>query len=275
MRYLEVWYERIDAVDAVGHGDSGLEPLEKALFKGRRKTNVETLPKLAEQVDGHWIISDDPPLLIHQAGALTRHFPEFLASYKESLAEDRRTFFERYELVDWARKVVGIGSVGTRCYVTLFLGSHDGDPLFLQIKEARQSVLARPLGRGQRAHHGERVVTGQRIMQAASDPFLGWARIGRRHFYVRQLRDMKSSVDLDDLNADELTDYGSLCAWALARAHARSGDAARISGYLGKTSCFDEAIATFAAAYADQTERDYNVLVAAARTGKIRAVTDL
>ncbi len=275
MRYLDIWYESIDAGQAVDHGESGLEPLEKALQKGRRKTNVELLPKLAEQVYGGWLIIDDPPLLTHEVGALTRRFPEFLANYKESLPKDRRIVFERYRLVDLARKVVGIGSVGTRCYVGLFLGSHNEDPLFLQIKEARRSVIAQALGNGRHAHHGERVVSGQRIMQAASDLFLGWASIGRRQYYVRQLRDMKSTVDLDDLDADELTDYGSLCAWTLARAHACSGDAAHIGDYLGKNSCFDEAIASFAAAYADQTERDYDVLVAAARAGRIPVVTDL
>jgi uncharacterized protein (DUF2252 family) len=275
MRYLDIWYERIDAEQAVDHGDTGLEPLEKAFDKGRRKTNVESLPKYAQLVDGVWIIIDDPPLLTHRARALTTGFPEFFASYKESLAEDQRTILERYRMVDLARKVVGIGSVGTRCYVALFLGSHEDDPLFLQVKEARRSVLAHALGRGPHAHHGERVVVGQRIMQSASDPFLGWARIGRGYYYVRQLRDMKSSVVLDRLDANELADYGSLCAWTLARAHACSGDAARIGGYLGSQSYFDEAIATFAAAYADQTERDYEVLVSAVKDGKVTAVTGL
>jgi hypothetical protein len=275
MRYLDIWYERIDAEQAIDHGDSGLEPLARAFDKGRRKTNVESLPKYAELVDGAWIIIDDPPLLTHRVRGLTGHLPEFFTSYKESLADDVRTILERYRLVDLARKVVGVGSAGTRCYVALFLGSHDDDPLFLQIKEARRSVLAHALGRGPHAHQGERVVAGQRIMQSATDPFLGWARIDRGYYYVRQLRDMKSTVALDRLDASELADYGSLCAWTLARAHACSGDAARIGGYLGSQSYFDESIATFAARYADQTERDYEVLVAAVRVGKVTAVTGL
>jgi len=275
MRFMEVWYERIDADQAVDHGDSGLEPLEKALVKGRRKTNVEALPKLARRIDGVWVITDDPPLLTHRVQALTRHFPEFFASYRKSLPEDRRTVIDQYQVVDLARKVVGIGSVGTRCYVALFLGLHDDDPLFLQIKEAQRSVVERALGHNRRAHHGKRIVTGQRIMQAASDSFLGWARIGRGHYYVRQLRDMKSTVDLNDLTAGELSDYGSLCAWTLAHAHACSGSAAHISGYLGNGDDFDEAIGAFAAVYADQTERDYDVLASAAKAGKIPVVSGI
>jgi uncharacterized protein (DUF2252 family) len=275
MRYMDIWYERIDADQALDHGESGLEPLEKALHKGRRRTNVELLPKLAEQVDGAWQIVDDPPLLTHRVSALTRHLPELVAGYKQSLSADHRVVVERYRLVDLARKVVGVGSVGTRCYVALLIGSHDDDPLFLQIKEAKRSVVDHALGRGSHAHHGERVIAGQRIMQAASDMFLGWSRIGRVHCYVRQLRDMKCSVDLDALDADELIDYASLCGWALARAHACSGDAARIGGYMGKGCSFDRAIATFAAAYADQTERDYDRLVQAVKSGSIRATTDI
>jgi uncharacterized protein (DUF2252 family) len=198
-----------------------------------------------------------------------------MAGYKQSLPADRQVVVERYRLVDLARKVVGIGSVGTRCYVALLLGAHDEDPLFLQIKEARRSVLAPALGRGPHANHGERVVSGQRIMQAASDLLLGWTRVGRHHAYVRQLRDMKCSVDLDDLDADELVDYASLCAWALARAHACSGDAAQIGGYLGKGDGFDDAIATFARDYADQTERDYDRLATAVKTGTVPARTDI
>jgi uncharacterized protein (DUF2252 family) len=275
MRFLDIWYERIDADLALAHGEARLKPLEKAFEKGRRRTNVELLPKLAEQVDGSWLIVDEPPLLTHQVAAITRGLPELVASYKRSLPDDRRLVVERYRLVDLARKVVGVGSVGTRCYVALLLGSHDEDPLFLQIKEARRSVLEQALGRAHYANHGERVVTGQRIMQAASDLFLGWGRVGRGHYYVRQLRDMKCSVDLDDLDSGELTDYASLCAWAVAGGHARAGDAAAISGYLGKGDGFDEAIATFACAYADQTERDHATLVAAVKSGRIRARTDV
>jgi uncharacterized protein (DUF2252 family) len=275
MRFLDIWYERIDAEQALDHGKSKLKPLEKAFDKGRRRTNVELLPKLAEQAEGTWLIVDDPPLLTHHVTALARRLPELFASYKLSLPADRRLVVERYRLVDLARKVVGVGSVGTRCYVALLLGSNDDDPLFLQIKEARRSVLEQVLGRATYSSHGERVVAGQRIMQAASDLFLGWTRVGRRHYYVRQLRDMKCSVDLDDLDEDELTDYATLCGLATARAHACSGDAARIGGYLGKGDGFDEAIATFARAYADQTERDFETLVAAVRSGRIHARTDV
>jgi uncharacterized protein (DUF2252 family) len=221
-------------------------------------------------MDGTWLITNDPPLLTHDTAAFTRSLPDLVANYKESLAADRLVVLERYRLVDLARKVVGIGSVGTRCYVALLIGSHAEDPLFLQIKEAQRSVVEQALGLGKHGRHGQRVVEGQRIMQAASDLFLGWGRAGRHHYYVRQLRDMKASVNLDDLNAEELTDYAALCGWALARAHACSGDAARIGGYLGKRQAFDEAIATFAYAYADQTERDFDTLAHAAKTGRIR-----
>jgi uncharacterized protein (DUF2252 family) len=271
MRYLDVWYERIDGHRALEQCAPNLEPLEQALVKGKRRTNVALLPKLAEQVDGTWLICDDPPLLTHQVAALTRRLPELVDSYKQSLPSERRLILERYRLVDLARKVVGIGSVGTRCYVALLLGTHDEDPLFLQIKEARRSVIEHSLGRGSYTSHGERVVAGQRIMQAASDLFLGWARIGRGHYYIRQLRDMKCSVDLDDLDSAELSGYATLCGWALARAHACSGDAARIGGYLGKGGGFDQAIAAFARAYADQTERDYQRLVAAVNAGRLCA----
>jgi hypothetical protein len=166
---------------------------------------------------------------------------------------------------------VGVGSVGLRCYVALLLGNDDDDPLFLQLKEARPSVLEPFLAKSPYGNHGKRVVSGQRIMQAASDLFLGWTRAGRVDYYVRQLRDMKCCVPTDDLDGDDLAAYGGLCGWALARAHACSGDPARIGGYLGPGDAFDRAVATFAVAYADQTERDHRALVAAAKAGRIPA----
>jgi len=189
--------------------------------------------------------------------------------YRSSLAEDRAALFDRYQLVDVARKVVGIGSVGMRCFVALLLGNDADDPLFLQLKEARASVLAPFLPPTPYSNQGKRIVSGQRIMQAASDLFLGWTRAGRVDYAVRQLRDMKFTVPTEDLSADDLAAYGELCGKALARAHAASGDPAQIAGYLGRGSAFDRAVTAFAAAYADQTERDFATLLAAAKAGRL------
>jgi uncharacterized protein (DUF2252 family) len=274
MRYLDIWYDRIDAEQAIAYvklvADHPLA-MERALDRGPRRTQLATLPKLAERADDTWLIADDPPLVIHEARGIVQRLHELVDGYKQSLPEERRVIVERYRLVDLARKVVGVGSVGTRCYVALLLGSHGEDPLFLQIKEARASVLEPYVARYPNREHGKRVVDGQRIMQAASDLFLGWARVGRRHYYVRQLRDMKTSVDLDDLHTGELAGYAALCGRTLARAHACSGDPARISGYLGKRDAFDKALATFARTYADQTERDHATFRKAIKSGRIPA----
>ena len=178
------------------------------------------------------------------------------------MREDRHVLLSKYRYVDVAHKVVGVGSVGTRCYVALLLGSDSNDPLFLQIKEARASVYERYLGKSSFANHGERVVNGQRLMQASSGIFLGWTRLRSIDFYIRQLRDMKLSIDISTLTEGGFTEYCKFCGWALARAHARSGDPALISGYLGQRDVFDQAVATFAEIYADQNERDHAALLA-------------
>ncbi len=191
--------------------------------------------------------------------------------YRSSLPDDRRVLLDRYRVVDWARKVVGVGSVGTDDAIVLALGDSEKDPLFLQVKEAQASVLEHFAGRSRYPSHGQRVVWGQRIMQAASDIFLGWTRLGERDYYVRQLRDMKGSIAIEKLSPQELADYARTCGAALGRAHARSGDAVAIAGYLGAGDNFDRAIARFAAAYADQTERDHALLIRAVNSGRLEA----
>jgi hypothetical protein len=220
-------------------------------------------------------IEDQPPLLYHPRfdDVLTRA-RSFLRHYETSLREEYRALFSRFKFVDAAFKVVGVGSVGTRCYVVLLLGAH-GDPLFLQIKEAQSSVLERYAGASPWQNHGERVVTGQRMMQAVSDIFLGWARgADGRDFYVRQLRDMKLAPDPVSFDTPSLLrTYGELCGWALGRAHAKGGAAPRIAGYLGTGGAFASAIERYALDYADQVERDFTAFQAAARSGRIAVET--
>jgi uncharacterized protein (DUF2252 family) len=196
----------------------------------------------------------------------------FLDSYLLSLADDRKALLEHYRIVDVARKVVGVGSVGTRCWIIFLTGNNSDDPLFLQLKEAQPSVLESYSSRSAYTNHGQRVVAGQRLIQAAPDIFLGWGEVGGIHFYVRQLRDMKGGVEFDPekVTVKNLPQYSSLCAWALALSHAKSGDAAMITGYVGNSEELDEAMVRFAFAYADQTEKDYDALVAAAKSGRIK-----
>ena len=195
----------------------------------------------------------------------------FLESYFRSLPDDRKILLGRYRIVDVARKVVGVGSVGTRCWVILMRGKAIDDPLFLQVKGAEASVLAPYAGASAYANHGQRVVVGQRIIEGAPDIFLGWGEVGGHHFYVRQLRDMKGGTDLEPETAsvEHLPDYCALCGWALALAHAKSGDPAAIAGYLGKSDGMEDAVARFAAAYSEQTDRDYDALVKAAKKKRI------
>ncbi len=196
-----------------------------------------------------------------------------LEGYQASLSDERRVLLNRYRVVDLAQKVVGVGSVGTHCYIVLLLGSEDTDPLFLQIKEAQHSVFERHLTPSPYPNQAQRVVNGQRLMQAASDIFLGWTNNGSLDCSIRQLRDRKETPTIEQLQEQDFLLYVGLCGWALARAHARSGDPAAISGYLGRNDQFDRAVATFAQAYADQTERDHAALAEAARTGQIRVET--
>ncbi|HET6658749.1 MAG TPA: DUF2252 domain-containing protein [Rubrobacter sp.] len=283
MGELEVWYSRIGEEEIRGlltearAGKKTTKKLSKNVRKTRGRDSLQALSKMTTVVDGRRIIKDDPPLLVRipEEDELRTQVYAILESYKRTLQEDRRHLLERFRFVDAARKVVGVGSVGTRAYVVLLEGRDRDDPLFLQVKEAGASVLEGHIPSGTHEHHGHRVVAGQRLMQAASDIFLGWFRGGEgRDFYWRQLKDMKGSAKVESMSADELVLYAGLCGWALARAHARSGDRVQIAGYLGKSESFDVAIADFAKEYADQTERDHAALLAAVKSGRVAADAD-
>jgi uncharacterized protein (DUF2252 family) len=267
---LDVWYDRVDADAAASVlGASPSATVEKTIAQARRHTSQAALPRLTALADdGARRIIDHPPLVTHDTGETADMLTSFIPDYRQSLESDRRVLLDRFTVVDAARKVVGVGSVGTRCFIGLLV-SDVGEPLFLQVKEAEGTGRPWPGGEGQR------VVHGQRLMQAASDIFLGSASWQGRDYYVRQLRDMKATVDVTDLGRDDLVSYLELCGWTLARAHARSGPAATIAGYVGRGDVFDEAITRFALAYADQTERDHTQLVKAVRSGRIEAETDV
>lgn len=274
MSPLDVWYDRVDVqrVMAIAREERAND-LKDALCvaKVRHRTSLGALPKFTAIVEGRRRIIDKPPLIVHDA-IEDRDAEKMLARYVESLPPDRRPLLERWTIVDAARKVVGVGSVGTRCYLVLLM-DHDGrTPLFLQLKEAKEAVTAPHAGPSEFTHQGQRVVVGQRLMQAASDIFLGWTTDGDRHYYVRQFRDMKGSVNLDVMTESGFAAYARLCGRVLARAHARSGDAAAIGGYLGRRRTFDEAVAMFADAYSYQTELDHSALVDAVRSGRVTAV---
>lgn len=280
MRALDVWYSCIDgkAVLDLFAGTAAVARIKQRMVKERKRNDAEhTFPALTEVSHGVVRIHDDPPLIYHpqekDRAVFQANLRETFARYRESLADDRRQLIDRYVPTDLAAKVVGIGSVGTWCGIMLMMARAD-DPLFLQVKEARTSVLEPFAGATVYANRGRRVVMGQRLMQAASDVFLGWTEgAGGRHFYVRQLREMKVKPLPEVFTPPEMEAYAELCGWALARSHARSGDAAKISGYLGATDRMDRALATFAVAYADQNERDHAALLAAIRAGKIEAQT--
>ena len=283
---LEVWYFRVSVeafmnqISGSGIGKGAAKRMRKKVSKAADKAHgrdsLQALSKLAENVDGRPRIKNDPPLLVRvEQEELRRRIQEIFDSYKGTLQDDRRHLLDRYEFVDVARKVVGVGSVGTRAFVALLEGRDANDPLFLQVKEAEASVLETHLPRSVYRNQGHRVVAGQRLMQAASDIFLGWLHGPEgRHFYCRQLRDMKASAKIERLSSAELALYARVCGLALARAHARSGDRVQIAGYLGKSERFDEAIADFAEAYADQTERDHAALCAAKKSGRIASSVD-
>jgi uncharacterized protein (DUF2252 family) len=260
--------------------------VDKGLAKARTRDSMQEVAKLTRIVDGKLRIIADPPLLVPvdelipkeaDRSAFMAQLTDLISKYRRTLETDRRFLLEQYEFGDMARKVVGVGSVGTRCWIVLMLGRDDSDPLFLQVKEAEASVLSRFVGASKYNNQGQRVVAGQRLMQASSDIFLGWQRTeagldGRpRDFYVRQLRDWKFSMTIETMVPRGLRMYGTLCGWTLARAHARSGDRIAIASYLGGSDVFDRAIAQFAAAYADQNERDYQSLVDAVAAGRINA----
>lgn len=273
---LEVWYSRIDAeaLRNLARNPKHLQRIEQQVGRALTRTSAQALPKLAQVVHGQWRIADNPPLMYHLPpdDLLEEEVESVYQHYRQTLRDDLQVLLDRYRLVDIAIKVVGVGSVGTRCAIALLMADNN-EPLFLQMKEARASVLEPFAGKSIYQNQGQRIVAGQRLMQAASDIFLGWTRSDRGHdFYVRQLRDMKTNVDIEQLSTSELIAYSALCGWALARAHARSGDSVKIAGYLGKSDRFECAIADFAVAYADQTERDHQALVAAVKSGRIEAI---
>ncbi len=271
---FEVWHSRLDVASllAAAPDQRSRSILERGVSKARHRTSLKALPKLTTVRDGRRVILEDPPLVSRLTEEQVQLARRSVWAYFASLDADRRMLLDHYEFVDAASKVVGVGSVGTRCFVVLLAGKADLDPLFLQIKEARASVLAPYVGRSQYRNHGRRVVVGQRIMQAASDTFLGLARIDGFNFYVRQLRDMKLSVRLESLLPMDLAIYGRLCGATLARAHARAGEPAVLAGYLGSGAVFDEAMAAFAVGYADQNERDYEAFLGAIRSGRLESV---
>ena len=260
--------------------------LDQSLAKAQTRDSMQELGKLTRVVDGRPRIISDPPLLVPvdelipaetERADLEGELTSLLAKYRRTLETDRRYLLDQFEFSDMARKVVGVGSVGTRCWIVLMLGRDESDPLFLQVKEAEASVLSRFVGTSKYPNQGQRVVAGQRLMQATSDIFLGWQRIEAgldgqsRDFYVRQLRDWKFSVEIATLRPEGLQMYGGMCGWTLARAHARSGDRIAIAAYLGGSDVFDRAIARFASAYADQNERDHQAVVDAVKSGRITA----
>jgi uncharacterized protein (DUF2252 family) len=276
MRALDVWYDRIDLERVLKVLPSGaeVERVRQRVEQARRKSLPESLfPKLVEHYGSAPRIKDVPPLIFHptdkQAPGLTSGYADALRRYRKSLPEHVRTLFDRYRLLDFAIKVVGVGSVGTYCALGLFMAA-DNDPMFLQVKEARKSVLEPYAGGSVHKNQGERVVEGQRLMQSASDIFLGWTRgLNGRDYYFRQLRDAKIAAILEDWDVATLKEFGKLCAWALARAHARSGDPAMIAGYMGSNTTFDDAVCEFAVEYADQNLRDYRGFVKGIREGRI------
>jgi len=274
MRYLDTWYSHLDlaaASDTIG--PRGIELLRFAFPRARRRTGFHAFPHWVRRGKRALRIRDDSPLIHHRTPAPERAMVrEAFRVYRGTLAPERRTLLDRYDLVDVAEKVVGVGSVGTRCAVGLFVADPDvPEPLFLQVKEASDSVYAPYLGGRRFANHAERVVVGQRLVQEASDIFLGWARSAGHDFYVRQLRDMKLSFDLASLGPRQFRGQAELCGAALARAHARTGDPAAIAGYLGEGTGFDEALLAFAESYAVQTRKDHAELRRAIARGRLPA----
>jgi len=270
---LDVWYARLDLEELAGQLKPTLRSrVQASMDKARKRGRIEAFSKMTEVVNSVRRFKEFPPTLTHVSikGDLETVRADF-DSYRESLPYERRILLDRYSFVDVALKVVGVGSVGTGCFAVLLDAGHDQDPLLLQIKEANESVLEQHLGPSPFANHGQRVVVGQRLMQAASDIFLGWLHddANGRDYYVRQLRDMKYSADLTKGTPKLMAFYIELCANTLARAHARTSDAAILAGYMGKSDTFDQALVKFAIAYADQTERDHAALVAAIKTATI------
>jgi uncharacterized protein (DUF2252 family) len=290
MRNLDVWYAHLEVGELeaqlrASKDSKQAKAVARSTAKARTKDSMKALSRLTTEVDGEPRIVSDPPLIVPLADlageldvdALQHEIRGLVRVYRRTLQGDRRDLLESFRYVDLARKVVGVGSVGTRCWIMLLLGRDNADPLFLQVKEAEASVLEPVLGKSHYANHGQRIVEGQRLMQAASDIFLGWVRNPKgldgsvRDFYVRQLWDWKTSVDLEAILPRGLELYAQACGWTLARAHARSGDRIAIASYLGKSDTFDRALADFASAYADLNQKDFAALSEAASSGRIEA----
>jgi uncharacterized protein (DUF2252 family) len=291
--FLAVWYAHLDVEDTIAQFQAHmkkktLKATEKMVAKAHTEDSTKALRKLATQTDGRWQIISDPPLIEpveevfpgEQASAIYELIRQTLGKYQRTLQSDRKHLLEHFSLVQVARKVVGVGSVGTRCWIALMDADDGTEPLFLQPKEAQASALAAYCGRSQYRNHGERVVAGQLLMQAESDIFLGWTRVtgpdGADHdYYVRQLKDWKFSAPIEKMLPPDLATYAGLCGWSLARAHARSGDRIALASYLGSSATFDHAIADFAETYADQNERDYAALQTAVKDGRTKATADI
>jgi uncharacterized protein (DUF2252 family) len=294
MKNLDLWYAHLDTENAIKDFGSQVKSkvvkeTKKTLAKARTKDSMAAFSKLTHMVDGHPRIVDQPPLIVpieqlspgEDRDELFERLHELLRGYRETLEASRRVLLEAFELTDFAGKVVGVGSVGTRAWIALLLGRDGQDPLFLQIKQAEASVLEEPLGPSGFSNHGERVVVGQRLMQATSDIFLGWLNVDAgsdgqgEDYYARQLKDWKGSAEIEQMGPAAMATYGTLCGWTLARAHARSGDRIAIAAYLGKGDSFDRALVEFSKAYAEQNERDYQSLKVAVKSGRIEAQTGL
>ena len=294
MPTLAVWYSRLE-IDAVlqryatQFRRAMVKRTAKNLARARTRDSLSAFSKLTRRVNGRAEIVDQSPLIVpirtlapeRGEEALFEELRELMGAYRDTLDYDRRVLLEQFELSDFARKVVGVGSVGTRAWIALLFGRDGEDPLFLQMKEAERSVLEDFVGESGFANHGQRVVTGQRLMQASSDIFLGWVHVARgldgvaRDFYARQLKDWKGSAEIEQMIPEGMLTYGRLCGWTLARAHARSGDRIAIASYLGGGPSFDRAILGFSKAYADQNARDYQRLTDAVKSGQIEAQTGL
>lgn len=289
MSNLSIWYARLDMASVRQRWGHELRPqllkrLGQRVAAAHSKDNMRALEKLTRRVDGQLQIVSNPPLVVRleellppdEHNRLEGLVRDFIRNYRQSLLTDRRRLVEDYRYIDIARKVVGVGSVGTRTWIILLVGRDDNDPLFLQIKEAQESVLEPYVDRSKYEQRGERVVNGQRLIQSTTDILLGWERIAAiddtpRDYYVRQLWDWKMSVEVETMTPPVLAFYGQMCAWTLAQAHARSGDQIAIAAYLGKNDRFDRAIAEFSVTYANQNERDYSALVGAVKSGRIKA----
>jgi hypothetical protein len=294
MNNLDVWYAHLEIESVLQEFGSQLKPkgvkkTEKMLDKARTKDSMAAFSKLTHMVAGQARIVAEPPLIVPIDDLLSGNardqmwdsLHELVRSYRATLEYDRRLLLEEFRLTDFARKVVGVGSVGTRAWIALMMGRDGQDPLFLQMKEAESSVLEEFLAPSPFENHGERVVAGQRLMQATSDIFLGWLHVDsgvdgqERDFYGRQLKDWKGSAETEQMLTTGMSAYGKLCGWTLARAHARSGDRIAIASYLGKSAAFDRAVLEFSRSYAEQNQRDYKALAKAVKSGRIKAETGL